>query len=113
MPPLRLHWNECGSSALRVYGYVVMPEHVHLLVNEPEQGKLAQAMLAPELKEAGGEQLPEHSENPAELRSAGTGERARPHTAGALKTARATLRPVRSKNKSPALARGARVKPES
>jgi len=27
-----------------VYGYVVMPEHVHLLVNEPEHGTLAQAM---------------------------------------------------------------------
>jgi len=29
---------------LCVYGYVVMPEHVHLLVNEPEHGTLAQAM---------------------------------------------------------------------
>jgi len=29
---------------LRVYGYVIMPEHVHLLVNEPENGTLAQAM---------------------------------------------------------------------
>ena len=29
---------------LCVYGYVVMPEHVHMLVNEPEQGTLAQAM---------------------------------------------------------------------
>ena len=27
-----------------VYGYVVMPEHVHLLVSEPEHGTLAQAM---------------------------------------------------------------------
>jgi putative transposase len=27
-----------------VYGYVVMPEHVHLLVNEPKIGSLAQAM---------------------------------------------------------------------
>jgi putative transposase len=27
-----------------VYGYVVMPEPVHLLVNEPERGTLAQAM---------------------------------------------------------------------
>ena len=85
-----------------------MPEHVQLLVNEPEQGKLAQAMLAPELKEVGGEQLLEHSENPTELRSAWTGEGARSHTAGALNTARATLsRRWRSKNKSPALARGA------
>ena len=29
---------------LRVCGYVIMPEHVHLLVNEPERGTLAQAM---------------------------------------------------------------------
>jgi putative transposase len=29
---------------LCVYGYVVMPEHVHILVNEPEHGTLAQAM---------------------------------------------------------------------
>jgi putative transposase len=26
------------------YGYVVMPEHVHLLVNEPERGDLARAL---------------------------------------------------------------------
>jgi putative transposase len=30
--------------ALRVYGYVVMPEHVHLLVSEPEHGLLADAV---------------------------------------------------------------------
>ena len=29
---------------LSVYGYVVMPEHVHLLVNEPERSNLAQAL---------------------------------------------------------------------
>jgi putative transposase len=29
---------------LRVYGYVVMPEHVHLLVSEPERAVLARAM---------------------------------------------------------------------
>ncbi len=29
---------------MRIYGYVVMPEHVHLLVSEPEQGTLAEAM---------------------------------------------------------------------
>jgi len=29
---------------LCVYGYVVMPEHVHLLVSEPERGTLAQAI---------------------------------------------------------------------
>lgn len=27
-----------------VYGFVVMPEHVHLLVSEPERGTVAQAM---------------------------------------------------------------------
>ena len=27
-----------------MYGYVVMPEHVHLLVNEPERGCLAQML---------------------------------------------------------------------
>jgi REP element-mobilizing transposase RayT len=29
---------------LVVYGFVVMPEHVHLLVGEPEKGELAQAL---------------------------------------------------------------------
>lgn len=29
---------------LRVYGYVVMPEHVHLLLSEPETSTLAQAI---------------------------------------------------------------------
>ena len=28
----------------RIYAYVVMPEHVHLLVNEPGRGSLADAM---------------------------------------------------------------------
>jgi putative transposase len=28
----------------RVYGYVVMPEHVHLLISEPEQGLLPKAI---------------------------------------------------------------------
>ncbi|HTW56631.1 MAG TPA: transposase [Terriglobales bacterium] len=32
------------SYRLCVYGYVVMPEHVHLLVNEPERSTLAQAL---------------------------------------------------------------------
>ena len=32
------------SYDLCVYGYVVMPEHVHMLVSEPERGTLAQAM---------------------------------------------------------------------
>ena len=30
--------------AMRIYGYVVMSEHVHLLLSEPEQGTLADAM---------------------------------------------------------------------
>jgi putative transposase len=29
---------------LRVYGYVVMPEHVHLLLSEPERGTVATAI---------------------------------------------------------------------
>jgi len=32
------------SFDFRVYGYVVMPEHVHLLVSEPERGMLADAL---------------------------------------------------------------------
>ena len=32
------------SYGLCIYGYVVMPEHVHLLVNEPERSTLAQAV---------------------------------------------------------------------
>ncbi len=32
------------SFRLRVYGYVVMPEHVHLLLSEPERETLAEAM---------------------------------------------------------------------
>jgi putative transposase len=32
------------SFRLRVYGYVVMPEHVHLLLSEPEWGRLADAL---------------------------------------------------------------------
>jgi putative transposase len=35
---VREHYDLC------VYGYVVMPEHVHLLVNEPERSNLAQAV---------------------------------------------------------------------
>lgn len=30
--------------AMCVYGYVVMPEHVHLLLSEPERGLLADAI---------------------------------------------------------------------
>ena len=29
---------------MRVYGYVVMPEHVHLLLSEPEHDTLAEAI---------------------------------------------------------------------
>jgi putative transposase len=32
------------SYGLCLYGYVVMPEHVHLLVNEPERGCLSQLL---------------------------------------------------------------------
>lgn len=32
------------SYRLCVYGYVTMPEHIHLLVNEPERSTLAQAI---------------------------------------------------------------------
>jgi putative transposase len=30
--------------SLRVYGYVIMPEHIHLLLSEPGSGSLADAM---------------------------------------------------------------------
>ena len=30
--------------ALRIYGYVIMPEHVHLLLSEPKRGLLADAL---------------------------------------------------------------------
>ena len=32
------------SFGLRVYGYVVMPEHVHLLIGEPSRATLAEAL---------------------------------------------------------------------
>jgi len=32
------------SFGLRVFGYVAMPEHVHLLVSEPQRGHLAHAI---------------------------------------------------------------------
>ncbi len=35
---MRVHFDMC------IYGYVVMPDHVHLLLNEPPQAKLANAM---------------------------------------------------------------------
>jgi putative transposase len=31
---------------MRVFGYVIMPEHVHLLLSEPERATLAQALQA-------------------------------------------------------------------
>ena len=34
------------SYRFRVYGYVVMPEHIHLLVSEPERALLAKAIQA-------------------------------------------------------------------
>ena len=35
-----------SERALRVYGYLLMPEHVHLLLSEPERGLLCDAILA-------------------------------------------------------------------
>jgi len=32
------------TSQLYIYGYVVMPEHVHILLSEPRQGTLAEAV---------------------------------------------------------------------
>jgi putative transposase len=32
------------SFRLQVYGYVIMPEHVHLLLSEPERDTLADAL---------------------------------------------------------------------
>ena len=32
------------SFGLSVYGYVIMPEHVHLLLSEPPEGMLAEAI---------------------------------------------------------------------
>src|ERR1019366_8928122 len=36
--------------ALRVYGYVVMPEHTHLLVSEPAENRLAKAVQLLKMK---------------------------------------------------------------
>jgi putative transposase len=47
---------------LCVYGYVVMPEHVHLLVNEPERGKLASIMQS--LKQSVARRLALRAEEP-------------------------------------------------
>jgi len=32
-------WNKRGSYLFVVVGYVVMPDHIHPLISEPEQGK--------------------------------------------------------------------------
>ena len=38
-------WSGCGAvSGLQVYGYVVMPEHVHLLLSEPQKDTLADTL---------------------------------------------------------------------
>jgi len=50
------------SYRLCVYGFVVMPEHVHLLVNEPECGSLAQAMQS--LKQGVARRLALRAEDP-------------------------------------------------
>ena len=44
----------------QVFGYVVMPEHVHLLVSEPENGELATALQM--LKQLVSRKLPHPSE---------------------------------------------------
>jgi putative transposase len=50
------------SYRLCVYGYVVMPEHVHLLVNEPERSTLAQALKS--LKQGVARRLALRAEEP-------------------------------------------------
>jgi putative transposase len=50
------------SYGLCVYGYVVMPEHVHLLVNEPDKDSLAQAMQS--LKQGVARRLALRAEDP-------------------------------------------------
>jgi len=41
---LRALENTRRRYGLRVYGFVLMPEHIHLLLSEPEQGTLARAL---------------------------------------------------------------------
>ena len=50
------------SYGLCVYGYVIMPEHVHLLVNEPERSTLAQALKS--LKQGVARRLALRAEQP-------------------------------------------------
>lgn len=47
---------------LCVYGYVIMPEHVHLLVNEPERSNLAQVLKS--LKQGVARRLALRAEEP-------------------------------------------------
>jgi len=47
---------------LCVYGYVVMPEHVHMLVDEPERSTLAQAIKS--LKQGVARRLALRAEEP-------------------------------------------------
>ncbi len=37
---------------MRVYAFVVMPEHVHLLISEPERGTVANAMQSLKISSA-------------------------------------------------------------
>ena len=50
------------SYGLCVYGYVIMPEHVHLLVNEPGRSMLAQALKS--LKQGVARRLALRAEEP-------------------------------------------------
>jgi putative transposase len=50
------------SYGLYIYGYVVMPEHVHLLVSEPERETLARAMQS--LKQSVARTLALRAEDP-------------------------------------------------
>ena len=44
--PTNLRVNvEAGAAQLQVYGYVVMPEHVHLLFSEPQHETLADRIM--------------------------------------------------------------------
>jgi putative transposase len=52
----RQHYDLC------IYGYVVMPEHVHMLVNEPERGTLAKVMQS--LKQSVARTLALRAEDP-------------------------------------------------
>jgi putative transposase len=49
------------NSKLYVYGYVAMPEHVHLLLSEPQQGTLAEAVRS--LKQGVARRLIGHAEH--------------------------------------------------